>query len=52
MLLISVKINKQINQILCKRGRHGSPRADIKSGRSYALQDGFYKAPGPKQHKI
>ncbi len=42
----------RIHQIWCERGRHGSPRADIKAGRSYALQDRFYKVPGPGKHLI
>ena len=38
-----MKIYYKINEILCKRGRRGSPRADILSGQSYKLQDCFYK---------
>ena len=35
------------HKIWHERVRHGSPRADIKSGRSYTLQDDFYMGFGP-----
>ena len=40
------------HKILHERVRHGSPRAHIKSGRSYAFHDDFYMGLGHILHNI
>ena len=36
-----------LENIWPEMGRHGSPRADIRRGRSHGLQEGFWIPPGP-----